>query len=71
LSLTGYGPVTRKRAVDAGQLPPQVTENVAAYRAVGGQRFGEAGKQLVEDLAAARMQVVQVPRSRPAMLWSP
>ena len=53
-----------------GQLPPQVTENVAADRAVGGQRFGEAGKQLIENLAAARVQAMQVLplRAPPAVL---
>jgi hypothetical protein len=49
-----------------GELPAQIAEDVAAHRAVGDQCLGEAGEQLVEDLAAARVQAMQVPAVRHA-----
>jgi hypothetical protein len=54
----------------AGQLPAQVPQHVAAHGAAGGQAAGEAREQLIEDLAAARVQAVQVPavRHAPAVL---
>jgi hypothetical protein len=48
----------------AGQLPARAPEDIAAHRAVGGYRGGEAREQVIEDLAAARVQAVQMPAVR-------
>ena len=50
----------------AGQLPAHVPQDIAAHGAAGGQRGGEAREQLIEDLAAARVQTVQMPTVRHA-----
>ena len=39
----------------AGPLPARVPEDIAAHRAAGGHRGGEAREQVIEDLAAARV----------------